>query len=271
MSEQWVFDMPHSVRLTEARKDFLHKWLPDLIRSEGFNTALDGGCGVGYFSRYLTELGLHVVGVDARPENIFEAQKRHPEVKFLVHNIEDPVVCQLGVFDLVLCFGLLYHLENPFLAIRNLNTLTGKILVVESMVIPDPLPTASLFEEEQSHDQSLRYVAFVPSESCLIKMLYRAGFSYVYIAKSLPLHEDFQETRVFQRKRTLLVATKIPLELEPPLLSLTREPQIKIDPWLRPWGLRVERLRKFLRKPVAEKLVSLRTRFKQFWNRALPW
>ena len=44
------------------------------------------------------------------------------------YNVEDPQVRELGASDLVLCPGLLYHLENPFQAIRNLHALTARIL-----------------------------------------------------------------------------------------------------------------------------------------------
>ena len=40
---------------------------------------------------------------------------------------------ELGEFDLVLCFGLLYHLENPMRTIRHLRALTGQGLLLESM------------------------------------------------------------------------------------------------------------------------------------------
>src|SRR5262245_54606566 len=120
MAKIFVFDMPHATRFTEARIGFLNKWLPGLTKSESLGTALDVGCGVGYFSRSLSDLGFEVVALDGRPENIAEAQRRYPKVKFAILNLEDPAVQELGSFDLVLCFGLLYHLENPFLAIRNL-------------------------------------------------------------------------------------------------------------------------------------------------------
>jgi tRNA (mo5U34)-methyltransferase len=180
MAQEFVFDMPHTKRITKARIDFLNTLLPGLINTLGFKTALDAGCRVGYFSCYLADLGLQVSAVDGRCDNIVEAQRRHPQVRFSIHNIEDQTVRQLGVFDLVLCCGLLYHLENPFAALCNLYALTGRVLLIESMVVPSALPIVSLLDEGRSEDQSLNYIAFVPSESCLTKMLYRAGFPYVY-------------------------------------------------------------------------------------------
>lgn len=63
---------------------------------------------------------------------------------------------RLGEFDLVLCFGLLYHLENPLLAVRHLRSLTEKCLLLESMCVPDNKPSMLLKEEPSEFDQSAR-------------------------------------------------------------------------------------------------------------------
>jgi hypothetical protein len=81
------------------------------------------------------------------------------------------VILQLGWFDLVLCFGLLYHLENPLRAIRHLRGLTEKCLLLESMCLPEEKPSMLLREEPRQEDQSLTDVACYPSEGSLVKML----------------------------------------------------------------------------------------------------
>lgn len=267
MKKEWAFDMEHYTRITGARINFLNQWLPDLITSQGLKSALDVGCGVGYFSHYLAGLGLEVVALDGRQENVSEAQIRYPNIKFIVKNVEDFAVKELGSYDLTLCFGLLYHLENPFLAIRNLYALTGKILLIESMVTPSSFPVASLVDEVYSEDQSLNYVALVLSESGLVKMLYRVGFPYVYASVISPNHEDFHETHEFHRKRTILFTGKMPIEL--PFLRLIPEPPTK-NLWLKPLGYRKNRFYRFLRKPWREKVITVRSRFKSLWFQLFP-
>ncbi len=73
---------------------------------------------------------------------------------------------------------MLYHLEDPLLAIRHLRALTEKCLLLESMCVPDEKPSMLLREEPREDDQSLTDVAYYPSEDSLIKMLYRAGFAF---------------------------------------------------------------------------------------------
>jgi 2-polyprenyl-3-methyl-5-hydroxy-6-metoxy-1,4-benzoquinol methylase len=83
--------------------------------------ALDAGCGVGFFAQALEECGLYVRGFDGRLENVVEARRRFPRFPFGQADIEDPDIARLGTFDLVLCFGLVYHLENPMLGGGNRN------------------------------------------------------------------------------------------------------------------------------------------------------
>lgn len=245
MSRVWVFDEDYYQRINECRKDFLNELLPSLITDHELRTALDAGCGIGFFSHYLAGLALQVTAFDARVENIAEAKQRFPELNFHVHDIENPLVQELGSFDLVLCFGLLYHLENPIRAVRNLHVLTRGIIVIESMVLPHQLPLAAVMDERYSEDQSVNYISFVPSEACIIKLLYNAGFVAVYKPQRLPRHTDFQTSLAYRRQRTVLVAAKT--ELASPTLRRLPEPRM-VNIWQRGWGFQAERVLRVLRK-----------------------
>lgn len=259
MEKGWVFDQPHATRITEARQRLLRLVLPTLRRQAGSDTALDVGCGVGYFSTFLRAMGFRVVALDGRHENVEEARKRFPEIEFHAADMEDPKVQELGCFDLVLCVGLLYHLENPFQAIRNLYALTAKVALIESMCIPGIRPLVELREEGTSEDQGLNSLAFYPTESCLVKMLYRAGFQWVYRFTRLPDHEDFHATLFSKKVRTMLVASKMPLNST--FFCHVPEPMNLFNPWKTPWAKVTQpvcRFGSFLRKPWGAKLETLR-------------
>lgn len=243
LQKKWTFDSDMTRDYTEVRQTFAREFLEAVRQQTELTKALDVGCGVGYFSKFLSDLGFKVVAVDGREENTTEAKRRYPEITFLTKNVEDPSLLEVGSFDFVLSVGLLYHLENPFRAIRNFYALTSKLLLVESMCIPGSDSTLRLLDEGQADNQGLNYVAFYPTESCLVKMLYRAGFPFVYRFEKLP--DDVQFTTTFWRKRsrTFLAASKIALKA--PNLALAQEPSdTSVQSW-NPWATKLARARAF--------------------------
>jgi len=202
------FDIPRARAFTEIRQNFIGEFLQGVHQQVVLRTALDVGCGVGYFSRFLADLGLQVQGVDGRSENVLEAARRSPDIRFLTADAENLPLQELNTVDLVLCVGLLYHLENPFRAIRSLHQLTAKVLLIETMCASGSRPNMELIDESHDENQALNYVAFYPSEPCLIKMLYRAGFPYVYGFETLPDDPLFHASFWRRKARTMLVASK---------------------------------------------------------------
>jgi len=95
-------------------------------------TCLDMACHERYFTHHLAERGCkRVVGVDARADHIYAAdliRKVHNQtnVEYRQLNIFDLNPQDYEPFDVVLMFGLLYHLENPIGALRIARALTRK-------------------------------------------------------------------------------------------------------------------------------------------------
>lgn len=242
------FNQQSYTRINVKRKEFLDDLIPHLLDSCELATALDVGCGFGYFSKYLSDYGLEVTSVDVREENVRETLRRHPSIKAFVGDIEDPAFRTEGRYDLVLCFGVLYHLENPFMAIRNMSSVCRRVLLIESMITPVKIPVTMLNDERPGLDQSLRHIACVPSEAWLISVLCKAGFSWVYRTSRLPDHEDFRRTFISRRKRTILVASKSEIDSDMLIPVRPSEHYAKYE-WYA-WGmshlLRNERLRRLL-------------------------
>jgi SAM-dependent methyltransferase len=213
VQKEWLFDREWTQEFTRVRQAFMGEFLEGVRKQYTLKSAVDLGCGVGYFAKYLYDLGFDVLAVDGRAESVAEGKRRYPEINFLCRNAEDPTLPEVGVFDFVSCVGLLYHLENPFSAIRNLYRLTGQVLLIESMCAPGTEPLLQLVDEGQQEDQGLNYIAFYPTEACLVKMLYRAGFASVYLFESLPNHELFRAGLRQRKQRTMLVASKQGLEV----------------------------------------------------------
>jgi SAM-dependent methyltransferase len=233
-SSLWVFDNPETRRFTEDRMEFLTPFLREWRKTVELKSALDVGCGLGDFSGFLWELGIATVrGVDGRAENIAEAHRRHPSCVFEVADAEELPMEQLGISDLVLCFGLLYHLENPFRAIRRLHAVTGKILLIESIVVPGEQPKMEILDETSHTNQGLNSVALYPSEPGLVKALYRSGFPFVYGFVQMPANPLYRKTLLRKRMRTMLLASKIELQL--PGLHLRPDVPRWASPEADPW------------------------------------
>lgn len=254
------FDQREYRKLNAARAETIRRVAGKLKAAFRLVSALDAGCGVGFFSKTLEECGLNVCGFDGREENIAEARKRFPQLPFETGDIQERNILELGRFDFVLCCGLLYHLENPLLAMRNLRALTEKCLLLESMCIPGEKPSMLLREEPRADDQSLTDVACYPSEGSLVKMLYRAGFAAVYRVTPLPEHDDFRDTPEHSRKRTVLLASCAPIDVAG--FRLYPEPREESDPWSKA-GARPrvrQRIGRFLASPVRKKYITMALR-----------
>ncbi len=273
---QTVFDQSHYLNLIEARGETIRRMVNELRSVLELSTALDAGCGVGFFSEILQDAGFNVHAFDGRIENVEEARSRFPSISFAKGDVESSEIRRLGEFDLVLCFGLLYHIENPFSAIRNLRAVTRKGLLLESMCLPDKKPWMLLREEPSLEDQSLTDVAFYPSEGCFVRMLYRAGFAGVYRVRALPDHDDFRDTPEHTRRRTVLFAS-VEKVTSPELVALD-EPGDADDPWSKlsiqtsPALRGLQRLRRFASRPISQKIQSVALRVRRiFPNAPVPF
>src|SRR5229473_4122855 len=260
------FDQREYRQLIEARGETIQRAVTRLKRAVELSNAVDAGCGVGFFSQTLAECGLNVCGFDGRGENVEEARRRFAHIPFGEGDIEERAILQLGRFDLVLCFGLLYHLENPLLAIRNLHGLTEKCLLLESMCLPEEKTSMLLRQEPHQDDQSLSDVACYPSEGSLVKMLYRAGFGAVYRVMPLPDHEDFRETAEHARRRTVLLASVVPIDIAG--FRLIPEPHETEDPWAKKTAATAtlpQRIGRFLASPTRRKYITLANRARRLF------
>ena len=86
---------------------------------------LDVGCGSGAFTIAAAQLGAHCTGIDPAKSNISFARKTAlrfgaKNVAFNIGNA-NRLEFMTGTFDLVICQGVLHHLENPEQALREMH------------------------------------------------------------------------------------------------------------------------------------------------------
>lgn len=61
------------------------------------------------------------------------------KVRYVQGSVYDLDPCRLGKFDLILFFGVFYHLRYPLLAVDRLRTVSAGPVLVETHVLPDKL------------------------------------------------------------------------------------------------------------------------------------
>jgi SAM-dependent methyltransferase len=210
------FDTPEARALNEARLRHLASLGLPLERRR----VLDVGCGVGHLARFFVERGCDVLCVDGRSQNVERLRELYPHLKARVLDIESDPVAELGRFDVVLAYGVLYHLENPFRALRTFASLTEDLLLIETMVADHHLPLVRLAEETSTYSQALRNVGSRPTPSFVVMVLRQAGFGHVYAPRTPPDHPDFRfewrgdlaDNRGGHLLRCVFIASRRPLE-----------------------------------------------------------
>ena len=106
-------------------------------------TCLDVGCHEGFYSLAMARKGVgRVVGVDIREENLRKARfvaatLGVQQVSFLRGNCEELRPALTGSAELTLFLGVLYHLENPMLCLRNIARVTTELCIVETQVVDE--------------------------------------------------------------------------------------------------------------------------------------
>lgn len=221
-----LFDVDNYIAINEARWKIADKVLKALRRSGiTLETAYDFGAGPGWFAKRLMHSDLDVVALEGRQEVAEAGRERAPGCEFSVLDFDNCATSDaLPRRDFALSFGILYHLENPLRALRIMGAMTGKAMLLETMVLPDADFIGRVARENPNATQGIQPLAMILSREALARGMWAAGFSNVY-ACTLPVeHDDFRDldTRHPRRGIWLLSREAVsvpgfePLQIEEP-------------------------------------------------------
>lgn len=130
--------------------------------------------------------------MDGRQQNIASLRSRYPDLEADIADVQREPLSRFGAFDIVFSYGLLYHLENPFAALRNMESVCRELLLLETVVCDQRLPVLLMIDETRAFSQALAGVGCRPSPSYVVLALNRAGFPHVYAPRVPPDHPDFR-------------------------------------------------------------------------------
>jgi tRNA (mo5U34)-methyltransferase len=181
-------------------------------------TVLDLACNEGWFSHRLLEWGAsRTVGIDIRAKSISRAElvRDHfgisrERLELRCADVFDLDVSVFGTFDIVLCLGLVYHLENPVGAIRVARAFTSGMCVIESQMTRQtepiihgngrsthfeerPASFAALLETDQASNMLAStggIVSLIPNRAALAMGTEAAGFNKLEWAQPTTHHNQ---------------------------------------------------------------------------------
>lgn len=183
-------------------------------------SVLEVGAGIGDHSHYYIDRGCHVTITEVRAENISYLKNRYPNSNIQFLDMESPSPISGAPFEVVHCYGLLYHLKKPKQALSFLRQNTNKILLLETCVSFSETKEINLTAEKQSDPTQAYFgTGCRPTRPWLFTEL-QDLFEYVYLPKTQPCHEEFplDWTAPQQHKaplqRAIFVASREPLDNE---------------------------------------------------------
>lgn len=191
-------------------------------------TVLEVGAGIGLHTHFFEERGCKVVSTDGRQENVDAMKKQFPHRDNRLFNLLDfDSYSTFGEFDIVYCYGTLYHTPKPEEILKGLSSLCKGMLLLETCVTPGDHLSPHLTRESETFDQAIGIVGCRPTRPWIMDVL-RKYYGHAYATKTQPNQKDFDldwEIPVKkQNHRAVFVGSKHPIEN--PLL-LTQLPGIQ--------------------------------------------
>lgn len=183
-----VFLSYHYLRHNQRRQEHLASLGLEIAAS----TVLEVGAGIGDHTSYFLDRGCQVTSTDGRLKNIEVLRGRYADLEVLHLDLDHPQdVIMSGSFDIVYCYGLLYHLSKPSEAIEFLARRCRNMLLLETVVSRASGESVDFCKERiENPTQSASGLGCCPSREWVFNQLKR-HFEFVYMPITQPNHEEF--------------------------------------------------------------------------------
>src|SRR2546423_12932400 len=165
-------------------------------------SVLDVGSNGGFYCVEAKRRGAHrVLGVDGQRQHVRQAlfvrKVLGLDLEFRRFSVYDLDPATIGVFDITLALGLVYHLKHLVLALERLYDVTRELLIVETAIVPPEQTPPSFVQPLGEIRQTLHpifyaenppdakeqvYNWFLPSPDALRALLMNTGFEEVTVS-----------------------------------------------------------------------------------------
>ncbi len=171
---------------------------------------LDLGCNAGFWSLNAIEAGADFVqGVDVRQMHIdqarfvFETLEVDPgRYDFSLGNVFDLDPEALGQFDIVLCLGLLYHINRPIELLQNIARLNTDLLLIDTAVDSAPQSFLRIVHEPTDDPRNAvdQELVFWPTCKAVFDMTRLFGYQTVMLVPDFDDYTGLEDFRAGGRR-----------------------------------------------------------------------
>lgn len=155
------------------------------------SSVLEVGAGIGDHTSFFLGLGCQVVTSEAREENIKILRLKYPQLEVLKLDLDNPSESLNKFFDIVYCYGTLYHLKDPATAIKYMSFRSKKMLLLETCVsFGDECSANFCAEDVLNPTQSQSGIGCRPTRKWVYNQL-KKYFNFVYLPITQPDHKEF--------------------------------------------------------------------------------
>jgi tRNA (mo5U34)-methyltransferase len=173
-----------------------HYGLPEELAGK---RVLDIGCAEGFFSFEAERRGAReVIAIDSSPDSVrrfnIVREARQSNATAYLTNVYDLDPLRFGTFDLVLFYGVFYHLKHPQLALERIKSVCAGTLLLQTLVDEHPAvkhqPWARFYphglmsgKNNENFDPTV-FWAF--NSTCVAAMLDHVGFGDISFVSEDP-------------------------------------------------------------------------------------
>jgi len=184
---KWIFLEASYSDYTNARLRHLESLNLDLSGK----SVLEVGAGIGRLTQFFEGKGCAVLSTDGSLGNVNEMRRRYPRRRIEQLDLDtNPDLSNLGSFDVIFCYGTLYHLSKPAQALRALSQICKEIILLETRVALGSHSEVQYVHEVVGAEHAVSGVGCRPTRSWVMDRL-KEYFGYAYQTRTQPRDETF--------------------------------------------------------------------------------
>ncbi len=154
-------------------------------------SVLEVGAGIGDHTHFFLDRNCKVTSTEGRSENLALLKSHYPQIECLRLDMDAPQIQFSSSFEIVYCYGLLYHLKQPVEALAYLAACCSNLLLLETCVsFGNEELINSCSEPAEVPSQAVSGQGCRPTRPWVFNEL-KKHFEFVYITSTQPNHEEF--------------------------------------------------------------------------------